>query len=295
MSFSPASKYHDLDLKTRPYKEGLCYLTLFKPRFHALAEAFLGKYPTATQVFSQMHAFHDRWQECHIYIHPSLQWGHICPTDCTLCEKPRTLGSLRPCQWNRLRFNEGLCLGSSLAAARQTPTAQAPRKSTVAVPEFYDGTPSKYCNFRRQAALCVGANGDQFSDDNAKMYFILSYLRGGTAGPWAEDQVDQAIAHPTGALPWANFDAFMTEFRERFGPRDTKRIAQIQLEQLHQGSKQAEDFLVELERLARNAEMFANQDAYLIGLLDKNANAPLIGRTYGIHLSPRRTPTARST
>jgi hypothetical protein len=82
-------------------------------------------------------------------------------------------------------FQNAMANGLAQGFAQQAPvaaaTASTSKKSSVAKPDEYDGTSSKYEKFIRQVELYVLANRTQFPDDNSKILFVLSYMTEGLA------------------------------------------------------------------------------------------------------------------
>ncbi|KZS92602.1 hypothetical protein SISNIDRAFT_387771, partial [Sistotremastrum niveocremeum HHB9708] len=54
----------------------------------------------------------------------------------------------------------------------------------VATPEVFDGTTSKAQAFLAQLTLYFLAKHQELQNDAHKIIFALSYMKGGTAGPW---------------------------------------------------------------------------------------------------------------
>ena len=91
-------------------------------------------------------------------------------------------------------------------AASVTPvTVARPSGHKVAVPDIFDGTRAKAKDFLRQLFVYFSATPSAFLSDVNKIYFALSYMRGHTAGPWANRHIDLLAE---GKKPFANYSAF---------------------------------------------------------------------------------------
>src|SRR6202453_1938723 len=65
------------------------------------------------------------------------------------------------------------------------------QKSKANVPDAYTGDRDKAKPFIRQLWLYFEARGPEFPSVRRKVVFALSYMRGGTAGPWADNLIDK--------------------------------------------------------------------------------------------------------
>ena len=95
-------------------------------------------------------------------------------------------------------------------------------------PDEFDGTPSKFNTFKQQLYLYYGARPKDFLTVQPKVIFALSYMRGGTAGPWAEMTIekisDWGCAHPT-LFMFGTYDKFQDQLEARFGEKDHDEMA----------------------------------------------------------------------
>jgi hypothetical protein len=134
----------------------------------------------------------------------------------------------------------------------------------MAKPDDFDGKPSNFKKFWQQVRLYIAANEPFFADDNAKIMFILSYMKTGLAKQWAENQVDEAQEEVTkfemdenGDLILDNqqkprsykamrgfpsLDEFGKRLSTSFGNPNEDRDNQNRLSLLKQGSMTCEEF-----------------------------------------------------
>ena len=118
------------------------------------------------------------------------------------------------------------------AVDRYNSSATAPRstRSSLKNPDVFDGSdPSKLASFLNQCYLIFADRPQDYSQDDDKILFIISYLRG-TAQKWFEPN----LYDPTpGAVPlWdGNFPLFIRELSIHFGPHDPVGDAEDNLRQ----------------------------------------------------------------
>src|SRR4051812_35678472 len=103
----------------------------------------------------------------------------------------------------------------ALPAPAPTPTVRLPTpqpcQSLVAKPSDFDG--KDYKLFRRQCAIYMMANRDNFVTSEDKILFILSYMKGGLAGQWAENEYERIME---AGYVTASFTEFERRLQETF-------------------------------------------------------------------------------
>src|ERR1700677_584830 len=67
------------------------------------------------------------------------------------------------------------------------------QKSKANVPDVYTGDRDKAKPFICQLWLYFEARGPEFPSAKKKVIFAFSYMKGGTAGPWADNVIDQIL------------------------------------------------------------------------------------------------------
>ena len=154
------------------------------------------------------------------------------------------------------------------------PQAQKPKPTTkYRVPDVFDGTdPSKHDTFVFQCAMYLAACPHNFPDEESKVAFVLSYLKG-VPLDWFQGEMSQAIT-TTGILPawFTTYATFLTELKRLFGPRDPVMDATNALEGLkYKDSTKAVRYTIEFNRHAHrtgwNDTALARQ--YYKGLPDR--------------------------
>ncbi|HEX3641818.1 MAG TPA: hypothetical protein VHV10_11055, partial [Ktedonobacteraceae bacterium] len=115
-------------------------------------------------------------------------------------------------------------LQSQLASlqAIPTPPPPAPKSIKIATPDVYTGDRSKTDTFLRQVALYVYGRPQEFQDDYSKIIFALSWMKGGTAGAWADQMVDHLTQSRSYFSGWLDFEA---KFKAIFADPDKEGSA----------------------------------------------------------------------
>jgi hypothetical protein len=167
----------------------------------------------------------------------------------------------------------------------QTPVAAPvvaarPVEQKVAVPDTFDGARAKAKTFLRQLFLNFEGRRAAFPDDQAKILFALSYMRGGTAGPWADLKVDEIV---DGRPPYATYNEFRTAFSARFGDPHEAANAATQLKTLRQDKMTADELIAKFQELA---PLTGYNSIVLMDLFDEALNAKLRERIYNSEVIP---------
>src|SRR3954468_23345570 len=119
----------------------------------------------------------------------------------------------------------------------------SPRQSLVAKPNDFDG--KDYKLFQCQCAIYMMANQDNFVTSKDKILFVLSYMKGGLAGQWAENEYEKIMEDGYVA---ATFSEFEHRLQGTFSDPNKERNAQHQLSTTRQGfSETTEEFFQKFE------------------------------------------------
>ncbi|KAK0217211.1 hypothetical protein IW262DRAFT_1275877 [Armillaria fumosa] len=88
-------------------------------------------------------------------------------------------------------------------------------------------------------------------DDKSKILFILSYMREGLAGMWAENYMDDHFDgdHFNGGT----YTDFIKELDQAFLDPAMEENARVKLETFRQGGRPTQEFFIEFDRLRRDA------------------------------------------
>jgi hypothetical protein len=133
----------------------------------------------------------------------------------------------------------------------QKPSKPRP-KVQQRVPDIFDGTdPSKMDTFTFQVSMYISCGKDNFPDEEAKVAFALSYLKG-VPLDWFQGEVARAF-NDNGNFPvwFNNYPKFIAELRRLFGPRDPVGDATNALELLkYKDSTKAARYTIDFNRHA---------------------------------------------
>src|SRR6202453_1909785 len=125
------------------------------------------------------------------------------------------------------------------------------QKSKANVPDVYTGDRNKAKPFIHQLWLYFEARGPEFPSVKRKVVFALSYMRGGTAGPWADNLID--TIHDDDDMDcqfrFLTFSLFVAAFMERFGERDENAAARHKMTHLKQGSMTIDELIAKFKEL----------------------------------------------
>ena len=137
-------------------------------------------------------------------------------------------------------------LADSLNNTRK-PSVQA----RVREPDQFDGSDTcKLQPFLTQCLLNFRDRPNTFSDDSAKVTYVLSFLHG-TALDWFEPTLTSSLY-----APWlTDYSAFISELQNNFGPHDMEGEAEAGLKNLQMHNTQwITKYLVEFNRLAARVQ-----------------------------------------
>jgi hypothetical protein len=144
-------------------------------------------------------------------------------------------------------------------------------KAKINPPEPFKGERGKLKTFLTQASLYIYWNSSEFPNDEKKIMFIISYMRG-TAYAWIEDRLAGYLINPdthTDRLVFTNYSRFLTNITTVFGNVDEKRIAERELKVLKQRTSAA-DYSAHFQRICAHLNWGeeALTAAYYDGLKD---------------------------
>jgi Ty3 transposon capsid-like protein/Zinc knuckle len=120
-------------------------------------------------------------------------------------------------------------LAAGISSLRQPQSAPKPEKVKVREPDTFDGSdPRKLRDFLVSCNLHFRDRPRVFSDDEKKILFILSYLKGAAIN-WFEP----GLMDPTNSAHWMwDFPVFINELESNFGPHDPVGDAEKALTEL---------------------------------------------------------------
>lgn len=169
----------------------------------------------------------------------------------------------------------------------QTPTIASTTTSSkkglkVATPDVFDGTLSKAETFLNQLSLYFLVRKSDFQDDQDKINFTLSYMRGGTAGPWA-DQIIKKYEDPDQESAFGSWAEFKKEFESTFLDPNPAGTARYKMDHLRQGGKTADEYVASFRELISRT---GYNDAAHVEKFEKGLNSALVDKIYALPEMP---------
>jgi hypothetical protein len=116
-----------------------------------------------------------------------------------------------------------------IASISEVPGSKSAIKPRI--PDVFDGTdPRNLETFVFQCAMYFSACKGNFRDDQTRVTFALSYLRGDPLD-WFQTELTDSITADKDYPPWfASYSAFISELQHLFGPQDPITDAMNRLE-----------------------------------------------------------------
>ena len=151
-----------------------------------------------------------------------------------------------------LSLAESLALLSSELCALST-APKSKRAARPQVPDVFDGAcPAQLDTFIFQSSLYLAACADDFSDDESRVSFLVSYLTD-TPLDWFQTELNDAVSHGGTFPPWfSSLPKFFAELRRIFGPRNAVDDAMTVLESLeYSDTQQALGYTLEFNSHSR--------------------------------------------
>ncbi|CAK5280807.1 unnamed protein product [Mycena citricolor] len=146
------------------------------------------------------------------------------------------------------------------------------RITLAANPPYFDGDKSKYLGFVDACTTYIGAYWSEFSLDETKIFFVLSYLRNesGTscaASRWAMNWKQHNFEGFQGLKAGVTATSFLEELQRAFGDSNAEQVAAARLMALRQGRRKGE---------YKKGE----QDNILIEFLERRLSSEIASRLY---------------
>src|SRR6266446_8281120 len=118
-----------------------------------------------------------------------------------------------------------------------------PKPPKVSAPSPFSGAQDDLDHFKAECSLYLSMRHSEFPDERSNALFILSYMKGGSAGPWATQKIN-SILFDTQEVTWARF---VEELDEMFADLNHQATARRKLTTLHQGDSSVEELIREFE------------------------------------------------
>lgn len=147
----------------------------------------------------------------------------------------------------------------------------------VEKPSDFDGT--DFDSFLRQVSLYLVANRNAITIDEDKIIFVLSFMKKGLAGQWAENFYGRILESTT--QDFGTYTDFLAALKRQFEDPNKARNAQHKLATTRQGSTEtAEAFFQRFELNRRAAGYIDGHDHYLIQVLEMNLKRDIVKSIY---------------
>lgn len=167
---------------------------------------------------------------------------------------------------------------SSTPAIPVTPSSSNLPLKDVAPPDPFDGTMSQTETFLTQLSLYF--YGKRVENDSNKIVFTLSYMKGGSAGPWARVKTEGFSKAGAITMTWVEF---LEELQETFGDPNPASTARHKLKKLKQNNQTAEQYITSFKELASAT---GYNDAALVECFEEGLNDHLVDKIYALPRMP---------
>jgi hypothetical protein len=147
----------------------------------------------------------------------------------------------------------------------------------ISPPDVFTGNSKDAETFLSQLALYF--TGRKIEGDE-RVIFALSYMKGGTAGPWAKLKVKE-FGTKKQVQDW---EEFLTEFTQVFGDPDPSFTARQRMDSLKQGNNTAEDYVASFREIKDETGF---NDAALIDKFERGLNSNLVDKIYSLPEMPK--------
>src|SRR5712664_1843864 len=120
-----------------------------------------------------------------------------------------------------------------------------PKPPKVSAPSPFSGAQDDLDCFKAKCSLYLSMRQSEFLDKCSNVLFVLSYMKGGSTGPWAMQKIN-SILYPANLeeVTWAGF---ISELDEMFVDPNHQATAQRKLATLRQGDSSVEELIQEFE------------------------------------------------
>jgi len=171
------------------------------------------------------------------------------------------------------------------AANPQAPKPEVPvavvasKKIKIPTPELFDGKREKLKIFLRQCNLVFSGDKKNYKDDQDKITYALSLMRGGIAEEWAGTMMDkrEGVCKGEAINPFDDWEDFCNEMDCAFGNPNPEDMAQTKLRRIFQGNRTAEDYIVQFQTYETQTGF---DKKALIEAFKRNMNPRLSERIY---------------
>src|SRR5258707_1252069 len=161
------------------------------------------------------------------------------------------------------------CRSRSPPPAPAQPSAAPPpppKPPKVSTPSPFSGVQDDLDCFKAECSLYLSMRHSEFLDECSNALFILSYMKRGSAGPWATQKIN-SILFDAQEVMWARF---IEELNKMFADPNRQATARRKLATLCQGDSSVEELIREFE-IHRPISGLGN-----VGLVDRKLSDQLL-------------------
>src|SRR6266481_8841518 len=120
-----------------------------------------------------------------------------------------------------------------------------PKPPKVSTPSPFSGVQDNLDHFKAECSLYLSMRHSKFLDECSNILFVLSYMKGGTAGPWATQRINSILyLSEAEEVTWAGF---VSELNKMFADPNHQATARRKLATLRQGDSSVEELIQEFE------------------------------------------------
>src|SRR5882672_4851455 len=144
--------------------------------------------------------------------------------------------------------------------------SHSPRGAKAAEPETFNRSRDKAEQFIRAVRIAVTMQLDTFSDERMKILYALSFMCGGIAQVWAQNETDAVLSHTS---MFTTLSKLMAGIMRTFRDPDRERMACAQLHALKMTmGMTADEYMATFEMLAGRTGFneVALEDTFIRGL-----------------------------
>jgi len=155
----------------------------------------------------------------------------------------------------------------------------ASKKIKIPAPEPFDGKREKLKTFLRQCNLVFSGDRKNYEEDQDKITYALSLMRGGIAEEWAGTMMDKQEGARKGEAinPFDDWADYCMEMDSAFGDPNPEDTAQTKLRRIFQGNQTVEEYIVQFQTYETQTSF---DKKALIEAFKRNMNPRLLERIY---------------
>src|SRR5258708_3004137 len=116
-----------------------------------------------------------------------------------------------------------------------------PKPPKVSAPSPFSGVQDDLDHFKAECSLYLSMRQSEFPDKRSNVLFVLSYMKGGSTGPWATQKIN-SILYPANPeeVTWAGF---ISELDKMFADPNSQPTGWRKLAPLCQGDTSVEELI----------------------------------------------------